>query len=134
MLIGSAGSGKLYDDIVAQSHAGVADRGLPLSMGPTMVKLHDPVEDVEDVVRLLDEATPEGRRRNRWLQRRDRSGTIVDAKGRPTVDGRACCSALARSIDRSLHYMRPGVTMVCPGCKTTWVIQILVREERRHGR
>ena len=133
MLPSSSGSNRLLEIMLGANDSAAERFRAPMAAGPTLVKVSDPLQDVEDFVELLDEATPEGRRRNRWLRNRKGRGVAVDGRGRVTVEGRPCCTDLAQRIDKSLPYLPIPSDHVCPGCGTTFRIEMRVREERRHG-
>jgi len=103
---------------------------LPKSSSPTLVKVRDPVEDVEAVVELEMESNHYGRKANRLLRKRG-SMIGVDEEGRPTLDGRRCCLQLALSIDRKLHRIKMPAEFTCD-CGTVWRVESRVREERHH--
>ena len=108
--------------------------GMQLALGPTLELIRQPLEDPEAVVAILDDVTPGGRRRNRWLQKQ-RGGAIgVDAERRPTLNGRPCCAALSERINTGLHLLRLPAQFTCEICGTVWEVRMQSREERPHGR
>lgn len=109
-----------------------APRALPRAMGPTLVKLSDPLESAELAVELLDEATPAGRRRNRHLARKREVGLALDGTGTVTYNGRACCAALITQINSSLHVIAIPSDHPC-ACGSVYRVQQNAREERRHA-
>ena len=105
---------------------------LPKAMGPTLVKIADPTADAEMVVELLDEATREGKRRNRYLQRRKQEGLLLDEDNAITYGGRACCGALVVEINARLHVLAIPSEYTCT-CGAVYRVQNTPREERRHA-
>lgn len=103
-----------------------------LSAGPTMIRIEGPEEDIEEMVRIMDEGNAEGRRRNKLLEREHHAGPGLNSKGEPVLYGRRCCYKLARKIDQELHRLKLPVRRICPGCGTTWGIETRTREERPH--
>lgn len=103
-----------------------------LTTGPTMVRVQGGEDIVEHATALYDRTTGSGRAPNSYLARR-RSRLGVDESGAIALEGRACCMALARKIDRELARLRLPERRVCTECGTTWSIEMRPREERRHG-
>lgn len=120
--------------LIAGHHNDVEGRASPYpgSMGPTLVKIADPREDVESVVELLDEATHAGRRRNRFLAKRRMPGLVQEEDGTYTYAGRKCCGALTVEINRNLHVIAIPSEYQCT-CGAVYRVQNTPREERRHG-
>ena len=102
----------------------------PKSASPTIVKVRDPVEDVEAIVEAQMESYDQGRKANRRLRRRERV-LGLDEQGRPALHGRHCCFELARSIDRQLHRIKMPSDFTCEG-GTVWRVETRVSEERHH--
>ena len=89
-MILSAGARALFERLSAPSLDQAApQRAEVLAIGPTIVKLDDPMEDAEKAVEALDEADAVGRRRNRWLARHRKKwqGLRRDEAGVVTYDG-----------------------------------------------
>lgn len=111
----------------------------PLAVGPTLRKVRDPQADVEDTLKeVWDEPDPRRRRAmgraDRTLQRQRDNMAVRGVDGDGLLGGRRCCFELAQEIDRNLHQLPIPSEHVCPGCGTTWAVEIAVREERPHGR
>jgi hypothetical protein len=104
----------------------------PRAMGPTLVKIADPKGDVEVAVELLDEASGEGRRRNRYLQKSRAPGLQMEEDGAFTYDGRKCCGELVVEINRNLHVIAIPSEYQCT-CGAAYRVQTTPREERRHA-
>lgn len=134
--LASTGSRRLQQEImreVLQPVERVARRQVPVAMGPTLVKVENPLEDIEDIVERLDEASEVGRRRNKWLARR--RGTMAVGRNRAgelTLDGRTCCYLTARALSTALPHLQLPYRHTC-SCGVVWGLEVQVREERRHG-
>lgn len=130
----SAGAQALFDSLTrrAPNERMQARIGVP-ALGPSIVKLDDPRRDAEEAVAALDEATPAGRARNRWLQRQKKKweGLVRQDDGTTSYDGRACCGALITKINAGLHVIAIPSDYVCE-CGAAYRVQYLPREERRH--
>ena len=104
----------------------------PKAMGPTLTKIADPKGDAELVVELLDEGSGEGRRRNRYLQKRRDPGLQVEEDGGFSFNGRKCCGELVVEINRNLHVIAVPSEYQCT-CGAVYRVQNTPREERRHA-
>lgn len=105
--------------------------GLPQSAGPTVVKLKDPLADVEALVEKLDDNT--GRRPpNTWLAR-NRSGSLSSDRSRvPVIEGRRCCFQTIEGINRRMHLLPvPSPIFKC-SCGAEYRVEMRIREERKH--
>jgi hypothetical protein len=109
-----------------------SERPGPQAAAPTLIKVEDPLEDVDAIVARQMDGDPVGRRANRVLRRRGGAkqvGRLPD--GTPTLDGRECCARLAADINRCLHRLTMPAEYRCE-CGTVWRVENRVREERRH--
>lgn len=104
----------------------------PASAGPTLVKIRDPYVDLDAVMELLEETSPDGRKANSWLKRKKRR-LALDEDGKVCLEGRHCCFLLSQKIDRKLHRITLGDQFECEECGTIWAVHTQVREQRQHG-
>lgn len=99
-------------------------RHLPRAVGPTLYKIEDPLEAIEDVAQRLV-AGGTGRPPNKWMQRQ---AGIVHG-----LEMRDCCVRYATELNRQVHRLViPTDNLVCSECGTRWGLEYRVREERRH--
>lgn len=127
----SASSERLYRRFLGDLDTDTTGQDSPKAAGPTLVKVEDPMVPVDQVVELLDEGTKYGRIANAWLRRNGQRRLAQDPTGQVALEGRTCCMALARRIDRDLHRIRPPADFRCDGCGALWRVEIRVREDRR---
>ncbi len=130
----SVSSRRAYSGITGHQFIDEQPQGQPtLATGPTLRRIDGPDEVVETAVAILDEATMGGRARNRYLSRARQRRLGMDAEGKLVLEGRGCCLELAQQLDREMHRLVLPVRRVCPGCGTTWAVEMAPREERRHA-
>lgn len=103
---------------------------MPRAASPTLIKVRDPVEDIEALVEAQMDGYEDGRRANKRIRKRERP-IGVDTEGRPALHGRHCCFLLARQIDRKLHRIKMPSDFTCE-CGTVWRVESRVSEERHH--
>jgi len=110
------------------------DGGLPRAAGPTVVKIKDPLQDVEKALETLDEVRGK-RPPSTWLQRNRGGGVGADMARVPVFEGRRCCLATIQAFERTLHThtVLPTPEFQCEGCGSTYRVEMRVREERRHA-
>ncbi len=130
-MIASSGSAALLSFLSGEQKEDRVSK-MPQAMGPTLVKIADPQADAELVAELLDEATREGRRRNRYLQRSKQTGLELGSDNKLRFNGRRCCGELVEEINASLHVIAIPSEYTCT-CGTSYRVQHIPREERRHG-
>lgn len=96
---------------------------------PTVVKLSDPREDIEDVLKALDDEVVPGRRRSRWLQRHSRGGDLTrDRHGLVVFEGRKCCVEAMFRMEKRLHLLKPGDhDFACENCGAQYRIVNVMR-------
>lgn len=124
-------SARLYQEFLGTGGGNSQVRDLPNAVGPTLVKVEDPLVDLDRVVELLDEGTHHGRIANSWLRRRSNRRLSRTANGDAALEGRPCCMTLARQIDRELFRIELPKDYRCDSCGTLWRVEIRVREDRR---
>jgi hypothetical protein len=118
-------SDSLLDEI-----EGMVQGRRPVSYGetarltPTVRKLSDPREDVEDVVKLLDAGEMPALRPSRLMQRQRRQRRNLDStdSGVVELNGRPCCIETMIALDRRLHLLRLPHQFTCETCGTIYEI------------
>lgn len=101
---------------------------LPSAARPVAVKIHDPLGDVEDLLRVA-EGVGGQRPPSRYLQSR-RSGNRVGrrASGLVTLDHRVCCVQHLSGVNRRLHLLRLPHRTTCPECETVFQVEMGVSD------
>lgn len=105
----------------------------PRSLAPTVIKVGDPMRPLDELAEAVMEGDPEGRRANRVLRKRQQAKLSFDELGRPLLYGKACCFSAMQVLDRQLDRLHLPYPWKCAECGTLFVIEMRVREERRHA-
>jgi len=122
----------------ALQRLGLAARGrspttqdLPVAAGPTVFKLSDPLDPVETLLDLWDEADPVRKRKARMLRRNRADSLGIDEEGQAVYNGRRCCLKTLLDLDKILYRLRLPHRVTCT-CGAKYEIAMAPREERRH--
>jgi hypothetical protein len=106
---------------------------LPQALAPTIVKVGDPLQPLEDLAEAIMEGDPEGRKANRRLRQRNTAKVSFDEQGRALLYGKACCFQAMLVLNRQLDRLQLPYPWTCAECGTLFVIEMRVREVRRHA-
>lgn len=92
----------------------------PLRWTPTIRKVSDPREDIEDIVGQMDDEAVNAPSPAGWLHRRRERQGVPD--GVVELEGRPCCLRTALAVEKRLHLIRGPYTFTCDNCGTTYEI------------
>lgn len=88
---------------------------------PRIRKLHDPREDVEDVVKLLDAGEVPEVQPSRLMQAlRNRSQLGETESGVVHFESRPCCAQTILDLQTRMHLLKLPYQFVCVTCATTF--------------
>lgn len=94
----------------------------PAQITYTLVKVRDPLEDIEALVDAMD--APQHRRRpNSWL-RKQRGGGHT---GISATIGRRCCLSMTLGLEHRLTVLPLGGEHTCPECGTVWRLDLALK-------
>ncbi len=107
-----------------------SETGRAMRMGvPTVVKLEDPLRDVDATLELLNDGEVPERRARSWMQRHRSTQNRVERRdsGLPVFEGRSCCFEHFRQLQRQLAMLRLPYDTECPQCHARYRIELQMR-------
>jgi hypothetical protein len=130
----SASSQQRYNEIMGIGGQREAGPGglFPRALGPTIVKVRDPMEPFEELAEQIMEGDPEGRKANRRLRKRQHQRVSTDEHGNGLLYGKRCCFEAVQVLNKELERLHLPWPFVCGQCGTVYSIEMRTREERRH--
>lgn len=92
---------------------------------PTIRKIADPREDVEDLVAAMDDEVVHGSGVASWLHKNRERRSMPD--GMVLMDGRPCCIRTALEVERRLPLLRMPFQFTCDNCGSVFEIVSTMR-------
>lgn len=118
----SSTTGSLLDEIEGHAQGRVPRVGESLARWvPTVHKVLDPREDLEDVVKLLDAGEVPELRPSYLMQRLKQQGRVDETEsGVAMFEGRPCCFRTIIAVQGRLHLVKLPYPFTCETCGTTY--------------
>lgn len=124
----SKGTGSLLDELAGQAQGRMREPGPTRRWAPTVRKVAAPIEDIEDIVKILDDGEVSTVQRSKLMERY-RAPRQLDSteSGLVVFEGRRCCIERMAGIQSQLHNLRLPYSFECDSCGTTYVVESQMR-------